>query len=152
MIAAVLRWLRFWLWRRPLARLRRESFYIDARGGNDDWPGTVTAPMRTLGEFSRRIRGAQLRGDLFLQIEGDFSDEKLELELTTVDGAVLTVAGGTPAERRRHARDLKRMHDWTGYRGATSRYPTPPASVGCLHLTIERGRAVLKHIHFKDYR
>jgi len=143
MIFAILRWLRFWLWYRPLARLRRQSLYVDWNRGVDDARGTREDPLRTLAELNRRTRGLVLRGDLVVELDGDFSDEDLELSLTTARGSMLVVRGGKPIARRLYMTNVKTfMRRY--FKGAVSArdYPNPPGAVGGVQVdaTVERAR------------
>jgi len=152
-ILSVFSWLRYWLWYRPLARLRRERFYVDSRAGNDDSPGTETAPLRTLGELNRRLCGTVHRGDVVVQLEGDFSEEALVIHLESREGAVIEVAGGTPEERRAHARAVKGFQDkfWSSDPKASVRardFPEPPATVGGMSVSVSRAHAKIKSIRF----
>lgn len=145
-------WLRFWFWYRPLAWLRREKIFVDARRGNDDSPGTVTAPIRTLAELHRRTHGRVLRGDLFIQLEGEF-DEVLQLSVSGVKGVVVTVAGGSEVERRQHTRAVKRFaRELLKARSKLSArdYPEPPAEVRCSALDMSGvHRGVLKCLRIR---
>jgi len=152
-LKALVSWLRYWLWLRPLARLRREEFYVDSRAGNDDSPGTETAPMRTLAELNRRLCSTVHQGDIVVQLESDFSEEALVVNLESREGAVIEVAGGTPEERRAHARAVKEFQDkfWSSDPKASVRardFPEPPATVGGMSVIVPRAHAKIRSIRF----
>jgi hypothetical protein len=138
------RWLRFWLWDRPLARLRREYLYVDWNRGVDDARGTREDPLRTLAELNRRTQGRVLKGDLVIELDGDFSDEDLKLSLTTTRGSVLVVKGGKPVARRMYIKNVKRFTRkfWKDKNLRARDWPEPPAAVNGVRLeaTVERAR------------
>lgn len=141
-------WLRFWIWRRPRAWLKRQTLWVDSRHGNDDSPGTQTAPIRTLAELHQRTTGITLHGDLNIELCGDFSSENLVLDPDAVDGVVVTCVGGPPATRARHKKALEAFLIREGNAEARE-FPTPPSSVGPGGvLKLRRGR--VGHLKFGD--
>jgi len=121
------------------------------RDGNDAGPGTIDAPIRTLLELHRRTYGRVLRGDLIVELHGDF-DETLHLDMSGDDGVVVTVAGGTPRARRDHMRRVRRfMRDFFRSRSKLSArdYPEPPSAVKSVMVDIKGGvRGVFKSLRF----
>jgi hypothetical protein len=150
-IIRLLRWLLFWLWQRPLARLRRETIVVDRRRGRDDSPGTEDEPLRTLAELERRTSGRVLRGDLLVELRGDF-DEVLHFHSDTDNGAqVITFAGGDREQRRSHSRRVRAFFERLNAGEAGSKdYPEPPASLQSFHVVSKNARVVFTSMKIRS--
>lgn len=145
-VTSLIRWLRYWLWHRPLAWLRREKVVVDSVSGRDDALGTDDAPLRTLAELNRRTHGKVLRGDLLIELHGDF-DESLELSMSSRSGVVVTITGGTSCQQRDHMRAVKEFQKafWAGTARARD-FPEPPAGVASAQ--IKARKATVKGLRF----
>jgi len=88
-----LRWLRFWLWVRPLAVYLRWHVYVDCRIGSDQNCGSERAPLKTLAELNRRTHGAMLYGDLHVHVVSIDEDDELKLDVTFAPGVRIVVDG-----------------------------------------------------------
>lgn len=88
-----LRWLRFWLWVRPLAIYLRWHVYVDCRTGSDENRGTTRAPLKTLAELNRRTHGLMLHGDLHVHMIQLLDDDEFELNVTFAPGVRIVVDG-----------------------------------------------------------
>jgi len=88
-----LRWLRFWLWVRPLAIYLRWHVYVDCRTGSDENRGTARAPLKTLTELKRRTHGRMLHGDLHVHMVKLGEDDEFELNVTFAPGVRVIVDG-----------------------------------------------------------
>jgi len=70
------------------------AWAIDPLTGNDEGPGTVAAPLRTMAEFNARWQNILARVPATLQLVGDVLDQPLWLRGTNfATGASLTVSG-----------------------------------------------------------
>lgn len=77
----------------PPALITQSAWYVDSVLGDDNNPGTSTAPLKTLQEFWFRTAGGLFVNDTSISLTGDFSTQDLILDFYLASGKVLTVTG-----------------------------------------------------------
>lgn len=81
--------------------ITQANWYVDASAGNDSNDGSVTAPLRTLAELTRRWSGKTLAQNTSIRLSGDFvtgTPQKLILNVVVPPQFTLDVLGQAPTQ------------------------------------------------------
>lgn len=74
------------------------DWYVNSATGNDTTgTGAAGAPLQTLDELSRRLRGARFRTNMTVHLSGSFADQDLVVTWTAIEGCSVAVVG-TPTQ------------------------------------------------------
>lgn len=75
--------------------LNQATWYIDATNGSDDNDGTsILTPLKTIGEYARRVRGGRIEVSQTVNVAFDTYSENIDLDLWTAEGVTVTFRGG----------------------------------------------------------
>lgn len=70
------------------------TFWVDAVNGNDEYAGTLAAPLKTLDELSRRWKGGKLKASRSVVVLSDLTNQSLEWDVDESAGAVTISVSG----------------------------------------------------------